>query len=229
MQSLKLHRLPSVNMTKVCQNLKGTVQNTGGTRLNKESRHSAWVIPNAASMWGSPTDENHSPLRGNVRHCLAALALCVRTASESASPVGPPKLHLARDAVHVGSQAGGACWSVWRQVGVGGGSASVVMGVRVRGGHRRVTGLPGAEARTSGKDPPSNHLRETGVWEDNYKYSCQRRHISIDALEWDQQRCIRRRVGEMERQGRHEKLDRREQLIKSLVFCVSFHVPALFA
>lgn len=46
-----------------------------------------------------------------------------------------------------------------------------------------MTGLPGAEARTSGKDLPSNHLRETGVWEDNYKYSCQRRHISIDALE----------------------------------------------
>lgn len=30
----------------------------------------------------------------------------------------------------------------------------------------------------------------------------------------------------MERQGRHEKLGRREQLIKSLFFCVSFHVAS---
>lgn len=43
-----------------------------------------------------------------------------------------------------------------------------------------------AVTRTSAKDPPTNQM---GAWEDNYKYSCQRRHIPIDALEWDQQPC----------------------------------------
>lgn len=51
------------------------------------------------------------------------------------------------------------------------------------GGRRRLTDLPWAVACASGKDLPSNHLQETGVWEDNYKYSCQRRHVSIDALD----------------------------------------------
>ncbi len=51
------------------------------------------------------------------------------------------------------------------------------------GGRMRLTDLPWAVANASERDLPPNHLQETGVWEDNYKYSCQRRHVSIDALE----------------------------------------------
>ena len=50
-------------------------------------------------------------------------------------------------------------------------------------GGGRLTEQPWAVACTSAKDLPSNHLQETGVWEYNYKYSCQRRHVSTDALE----------------------------------------------
>lgn len=56
-------------------------------------------------------------------------------------------------------------------------------GWRAAGGRGRVTDPAGAEASASERGPlPSNRLRETGVWEDNYKYFCQRRHVSIDAL-----------------------------------------------
>lgn len=75
-----------------------------------------------------------------------------------------------------------------------------------------------------GEDPPSNHLWETEVWEDNYKYSCQRRHVSIDALEWDQQRL--QEASGRGRKTRHEKSVCREQLIKSLL---SLYVLILFA
>lgn len=43
-----------------------------------------------------------------------------------------------------------------------------------------------AATRASAKEPPSNQM---GAWEDNYESSCQRRHVPIDALEWDQQPC----------------------------------------
>lgn len=45
-----------------------------------------------------------------------------------------------------------------------------------------VADLALAVASTLERDVPSNHFQETGAWEDNYKYSCQRRHVSIDAL-----------------------------------------------
>lgn len=138
------------------------------------------TLPACERAWLT-SDENYSPLSLNVRHCLAVLYLFACTLCESASPVGSPKLHLTGDTAHAGPQVGGARWGVWRQV-----QGTQLWG---GGGRRRLTDLPWAVACASGKDRPSNHLQETGVWEDNYKYSCQRRHVSIDALDWDQQRC----------------------------------------
>ncbi|KAK5876678.1 hypothetical protein CesoFtcFv8_026010 [Champsocephalus esox] len=50
-------------------------------------------------------------------------------------------------------------------------------------GRRRLTDLSWVVARVPEKERPPNHLQETGEWEDNYKYSCHRRHVPIDALE----------------------------------------------
>lgn len=50
-------------------------------------------------------------------------------------------------------------------------------------GRPRLTDPAWAVASALKRDLPSNYLQERGVWEDNYKYSCQRRHVSIDALE----------------------------------------------
>lgn len=131
-----------------------------------------------------------------------------------------PELHLTGDAARVGSPGGrrlvkrlAASWGDC--VGSYGGFRGRLTGPAV-GGVLRVVG--------GKKDPPSNHLWETEVWEDNYKYSCQRRHVSIDALEWDQQR-----LQEASGRGiktRHEKSVCREQLIKSLL---SLYVLILFA
>lgn len=129
----------------------------------REKRYSASVVRRAATKGAS--------LAG------CALHLFVCTVRVCASPVSSPKLHLMWDVAHVGSRVGGACWSVWWKAG----------GTRRWWLWGRLTDLPWAVASVSKRDLPSNHLQETGVWEDNYKYSCQRRHVSIDALEWDQQ------------------------------------------
>ncbi|CAB1436281.1 unnamed protein product [Pleuronectes platessa] len=51
-----------------------------------------------------------------------------------------------------------------------------------------LTDLAWAAASASERDPPSNHLQERdGVWEGNYEYSCRRRHVPIDADQYDQQ------------------------------------------
>lgn len=114
---------------------------------------------------------------------LCCASICAYSMCVCASPVSSPNLHLMGDAAHAGSQVGGACWSVWPRE-------------RRETRRRRLRGVAGDWRICRGRwlacrkrDLASNRLRETGAWEDNYKYSCQRRHISIDALEWDQPRC----------------------------------------
>lgn len=144
----------------------------------------ALLVPACDGAWLT-SNKNYSPLWLHVRHCLAVLRiyLCLQYVCVCASPVSSPNLHLMGDAAHAGSQVGGACWSVWRRE-------------RRETRRRRLRGVAGDWRICRGRwlacrkrDLASNRLRETGAWEDNYKYSCQRRHVSIDALEWDQPRC----------------------------------------
>lgn len=173
------------------------------------------TLPACERAWLT-SDKNYSPLWLNVRHCLAVLYLFAYTVCESASPVSSPKLHLTEDAAHAGSQVGGACWSVWRQV----------EGTQLWGGRRRLTDLPWAVACTSGKDLPSNHLQERGCG--RIITTIPVRGVTFPLMHWSETSSdVRRRVGEIERQERHEKLDCREQLIKSLF--LSFYVLTLFA
>lgn len=129
----------------------------------------------------------------HLHHCspcwgsLGAYAVCA-----CASPVSSPNLHLngrlgsnripgRRCLLERLAESRGKWWWCWWCLGDDG------FGVAGGGGgcgegYRKMTDLVWVVASTSERELPSNQLQETAVWEDNYKYFCQRHHVAIDAL-----------------------------------------------